>query len=195
MKLCFATQNLHKLQEIQAMLPDSIQLVTPDDLGCKEELPETHNTLEGNSLQKAEYLFNNYHTDCFADDTGLEIEALNNEPGVYSAMYAGPERNPEANMKLVLKKLEKHANKKARFRSIITLILNGKTHVFEGMMQGSITTNRKGTRGFGYDPIFIPEGSEITLAEMSMDEKNKISHRGIAFQKLRNFLTQNTPNV
>jgi len=195
MKICFATQNINKLKEVQAMLPSTITLVQPEDIGCKEELPETQSTLEGNSLQKANYLFQNYHSDCFADDTGLEIEALNGEPGVYSARYAGEPKNPEANMQLVLQKLALHSNKKARFRTIITLIINGVTNSFEGILEGEIISDKRGTKGFGYDPIFIPKGFDRTLAEMTIEEKNKISHRAIAFQKLNNFLTQNTTSI
>ena len=195
MRLCFATQNIHKLKEVQAMLPSYITLVQPDDIGCKEELPETEATLEGNSLQKATYLFQNYHSDCFADDTGLEIEALNGEPGVYSARYAGEPKNPEANMQLVLEKLALQANKKARFRTVITLIINDVINSFEGILNGEIISERRGEKGFGYDPIFIPKGFDRTLAEMTLEEKNKISHRAIAFQKLNNFLTQKTTSI
>jgi len=195
MRLCFATQNIHKLKEVQAMLPSSITLVQPEDIGCLEELPETQATLEGNSLQKANYLFQNYHSDCFADDTGLEIEALNGEPGVYSARYAGEPKNPEANMQLVSEKLASHSNKKARFRTVITLIMNGVTNSFEGILDGEIISDKRGAKGFGYDPIFIPKGFDRTLAEMTLEEKNKISHRAIAFQKLNNFLTQNNTSI
>lgn len=195
MRLCFATQNLHKLQEVQAMLPSYITLVQPEDIGCQEELPETQATLEGNSLQKASYLFQNYHSDCFADDTGLEIEALNGEPGVYSARYAGEPKNPEANMRLVLEKLASHPNKNARFRTVITLIMNEVTNSFEGILDGEIISDKRGAKGFGYDPIFIPKGFDKTLAEMTIEEKNKISHRAIAFQKLNKFLTQNTTSI
>jgi XTP/dITP diphosphohydrolase len=195
MRLCFATQNIHKLNEVQAMLPSNITLVQPEDIGCKEELPETQATLEDNSLQKASYLFQNYHYDCFADDTGLEIEALSGEPGVYSARYAGEPKNPEANMRLVLEKLATQTNKKARFRTVITLIINGVTNSFEGILEGEIISNKRGEKGFGYDPIFIPKGFTKTLAEMTLEEKNKISHRAIAFQKLNYFLTQNTTSI
>jgi XTP/dITP diphosphohydrolase len=195
MKLCFATQNINKLKEVQAMLPSTITLIQPEDIGCQEELPETQATLEGNSLQKASYLFQNYHSDCFADDTGLEIEALNGEPGVYSARYAGEPKNPEANMQLVLQKLAVHSNKKARFRTVITLIMNGVTNSFEGILEGEIISDKRGTKGFGYDPIFIPKGFDRTLAEMTIEEKNKISHRAIAFQKLNNFLTQKATSI
>jgi len=191
MTICFATQNRNKLQEVQAMLPEYIQLVTPEDVGCKEELPETQLTLEGNSMQKAEYLFNNYSTDCFADDTGLEIQILNGEPGVFSARYAGPQKKAEDNMQLVLSKLKGKANRKAQFRTVITLIVAGEKHFFEGALTGEIIENPIGTSGFGYDPIFKPDNEERTLAQMSMEEKNKISHRAKAFQKLCNFLTQN----
>jgi XTP/dITP diphosphohydrolase len=188
MVLCFATQNRHKLQEIQAMLPAGITLMTPAELGCMEELPETQLTLEGNSAQKADYLFENYQVDCFADDTGLEIEALNGAPGVFSAMYACKEKNAEANMKLVLENLRNQNNRKARFRTVITLVLNGRKEIFEGILEGEILQKPIGTHGFGYDPIFMPKGFTQTLAEMTMEEKNKISHRSLAFKKLREFL-------
>lgn len=188
MVLCFATQNRHKLQEIQALLPAGVSLVTPAELGCMEELPETQHTLEGNSAQKADYLFENYNIDCFADDTGLEIEALHGAPGVFSAMYAGKEKNAEANMRLVLENLHNCKNRKARFRTVITLILNGRKEVFEGILEGEILGKPKGTHGFGYDPIFIPKGFTQTLAEMTMQEKNQISHRSLAFKQLREFL-------
>ena len=190
MNICFATQNLHKLQEIQAMLPENIALVTPEQLGCTEELPETQATLEGNSLQKADFLFDHFQTNCFADDTGLEIEALNGEPGVLSARYAGSEKNAEANMKLVLEKLKNEPNRKARFRTVITLIINGKKTFFEGILNGKIIDTPAGSHGFGYDPIFVPEGFDSTLAQMEMGEKNKISHRALAFAKLTKYLNE-----
>lgn len=192
MTVCFATQNRHKLQEVQAMLPADIQLVTPEELGCTVELPETQLTLEGNSMQKADFIFQHYKTNCFADDTGLEIQSLNGEPGVFSARYAGPQKRAEDNMQLVLSKLKGKSNRKAQFRTVITLILNGEKHVFEGVLVGEILEAPLGTDGFGYDPIFRPENEERTLAQMSLEEKNKISHRARAFQKLRNFLAQDS---
>ncbi len=192
MILCFATQNRNKLKEVQAMLPSSITLVTPEDLGCQEELPETQPTLEGNSLQKAQFLYDHYQTDCFADDTGLEIESLQGEPGVYSARYAGPQKKAEDNMRLVLEKLKGNTARNARFRTVITLILNHTTYVFEGILEGTIGEFPQGEHGFGYDPIFYPKGETRTLAQFSMEEKNKISHRGLAFQKLTKFLSEKT---
>ncbi len=172
------------------MLPENIALVTPEQLGCTEELPETQATLEGNSLQKADFLFDHFQTNCFADDTGLEIEALNGEPGVLSARYAGSEKNAEANMKLVLEKLKNEPNRKARFRTVITLIINGKKTFFEGILNGKIIDTPAGSHGFGYDPIFVPEGFDSTLAQMEMGEKNKISHRALAFAKLTKYLNE-----
>jgi len=188
MKLCFATQNLHKLKEIQALLPNHFDLITPDEFGCTEELPETANTLEGNSKQKAEYIYKNYKVNCFADDTGLEVLALKGEPGVFSARYAGPQRKAEDNMDLLLAKLNGKVMRNARFRTIITLILDGKTETFEGVLEGTIIDSKRGSDGFGYDPIFIPHGQNKTLAEMTIAEKNRISHRANAFAKLKNHL-------
>lgn len=187
MQLVFATNNNNKLQEVQAML-DHIQLLTLKDINCIEDIPETAPTISGNAIQKAEYILNNYKHDNFADDTGLEIEALNGEPGVYSARYAGEEKSAEANMKLVLEKLTGQKNRKARFITVIALQLNGEQHLFEGICNGTITTEKSGEKGFGYDPIFKPEGYDKTFAEMTMEEKSKISHRGKAVQKLIAFL-------
>jgi XTP/dITP diphosphohydrolase len=190
MNICFATNNAHKLEEIQAILGNKFHVLSLEDIGCKEELPEERDTLEGNSLQKAEYVFQNYKVACFADDTGLEVEGLNGEPGVYSARYAGAQRNPEDNMDLLLKNLQDKRNRKARFRTVITLIQSEGTHQFEGIVEGTILEERKGKGGFGYDPIFLPTGFSNTLAEMSMEEKNQISHRARATQKLVEFLNQ-----
>jgi len=183
-----ATNNRHKLEEIQAILKGGISLKTLKDIGCTEELAEEQDTIEGNSFQKADYVHKNYHVDCFADDTGLEVEALNGEPGVDSAHYAGPQRSHDDNINLLLTNLEGKSNRKARFRTIITLILDNKVHTFEGIVNGTILTERRGTDGFGYDPVFLPDGFSKTLAEMSMDEKNRISHRAVAVGKLVNFL-------
>ncbi|MEI9917891.1 MAG: RdgB/HAM1 family non-canonical purine NTP pyrophosphatase [Bacteroidota bacterium] len=183
-----ATNNRHKLEEIQAILNEGIVLKTLRDIGCYEELAEDQDTIEGNSFQKADYVFRNYHVDCFADDTGLEVEALNGAPGVISAMYAGPQRSADDNISLLLKNLEGKSNRRARFRTIITLILKGEVHTFEGIVNGSILTTRRGSDGFGYDPVFLPDNSSKTLAEMSMDEKNQISHRANAVRKLTTFL-------
>lgn len=183
-----ATNNRHKLEEIQAILGNSISLKTLRDIGCTEELAEDQDTIEGNSLQKADYVYKHYHVDCFADDSGLEVEALNGAPGVISAMYAGPQRSHDDNIDLLLKNLAGKSNRRGRFRTIITLILDGKVHAFEGIVNGTILHERRGTDGFGYDPVFLPEGYSKTLAEMTMDEKNQISHRAVAVGKLANFL-------
>lgn len=187
-KLCFATNNAHKLEEIQAILGNSFELLSLNDLNCKEELPETGNTLEANSLQKAKYLYDNYHTDCFADDTGLEVQTLGGEPGVYSARYAGEQRSHADNINLLLKNLVNKLDRSARFRTVITLIQGGNITQFEGIINGKIIEELRGTEGFGYDPIFIPEGFNRTFAEMTLIEKGEISHRGRAFQKLVEFL-------
>ena len=187
-KLCFATNNAHKVEEIQAILGKSFELLSLNDIHCKEELPETGNTLEANSLQKAKYLYDNYHTDCFADDTGLEVHALGGEPGVYSARYAGEQRSHTDNINLLLKNLVNKLDRSARFRTVITLIQGGNITQFEGIINGKIIEELRGTEGFGYDPIFIPEGFNRTFAEMTLIEKGEISHRGRAFQKLVEFL-------
>ncbi|MBC7391485.1 MAG: RdgB/HAM1 family non-canonical purine NTP pyrophosphatase [Opitutaceae bacterium] len=187
MKLCFATQNINKLKEIQALLPAGIDLITPQEFGCTDELPETSHTLEGNSKQKAEFIYKNYKVDCFADDTGLEILALKGAPGVSSAIYSGT-RKAEDNMALVLKNLNGEVMRNARFRTVITLYLNGKSETFEGVLEGSILHDKRGESGFGYDPIFVPHGQTKTLAEMSLAEKSQISHRANAFAKLKNYL-------
>lgn len=187
-KLCFATNNAHKLEEIQAILGDSFELLSLNDIHCKEELPETGNTLEANSLQKAKYLYDNYQVDCFADDTGLEVHALGGEPGVYSARYAGLQRSHADNVNLLLKNLVNKPDRSARFRTVITLIQNGNITQFEGIVNGKIIEDLRGTEGFGYDPIFVPEGYDNTFAEMELIEKAKISHRGRAFEKLVEFL-------
>jgi len=186
--LIIATNNRHKLEEIQAILDQGIVLKTLKDIGCFEELAEDQDTIEGNSFQKADYVYRHYHVDCFADDTGLEVEALNGAPGVISAMYAGPQRSASDNINLLLKNLEGKSNRRARFRTIITLILEGKVYTFEGIVNGTILTSGRGTDGFGYDPVFLPDRSSKTLAEMSMEEKNQVSHRANAVRKLVNFL-------
>lgn len=190
MELVFATNNQHKLQELQAILGDEIKLLSLKDIECNEEIPEEQETLEGNARQKAMFVYEKYAYNCFADDTGLEIEALNGEPGVYSARYAGEEKSAEANMKKVLEKLGEINTRKARFRTVISLIINGEENQFEGIVDGEILKEKKGGSGFGYDPIFQPEGFEVSFAEMELSEKNKISHRGRAVQKLVRFLTK-----
>ncbi len=188
MEICFATNNEHKLAEVQQMLPDTIQLKTLQQIGCTAELPETQNTLEGNSRQKAEYVFEHFQYNCFADDTGLEVDALNGEPGVYSARYSGAQRNSQDNINLLLQKLEGQENRKARFRTSITLVLDGEYFQFDGIVEGRIIEAVRGQEGFGYDPVFVPDGYEQTFAEMSATEKNAISHRGRAIAKLVEFL-------
>lgn len=187
-KFVFATNNAHKLEEVAAILGDKIELLSMKDIGCHADIPETADTLAGNALLKARYIYERYHVDCFSDDTGLEVEALDGAPGVYSARYAGDAHNSEANMQKLLHELEGCDNRKAQFHTVFALIIDGKEHLFEGIIKGEIVRNRKGTSGFGYDPIFVPEGYSQTFAEMGNDEKNKISHRAIATQKLCKFL-------
>ena len=188
MKLVFATNNPNKLMELQNLLGDDIELLSLADINCNDDIPEDHETLEENATQKAEYIYNKFKLNCFADDTGLEIEALNNEPGVYSARYAGVDKDAKANMKKVLKNLEGESNRLARFRTVISLFLNDEEYQFEGIVHGNILESEKGRDGFGYDPIFEPKGYSISFAEMEMSEKNRISHRGLAVQKLVKFL-------
>ncbi|AKD03236.1 non-canonical purine NTP diphosphatase [Pontibacter korlensis] len=187
-RLCFATNNKHKLTEVSQMLEGKYELLSLQDIGCNEELPEEQDTLEGNSRQKAEYVWQHYNVSCFADDTGLEVEALDGAPGVYSARYAGPQRSDADNIEKLLQSLQGKANRRARFRTSITLILNGQEHQFEGIVTGSIAENWQGDKGFGYDPVFVPEGYDLTFAQMSSEEKNAISHRGRATQELVRFL-------
>lgn len=187
-KFVFATNNTHKLEEVEAIIGTKIEIFSLKDIGCQADIPETADTLEGNALQKARFVYEKYHKDCFADDTGLEVEALNGAPGVYSARYAGDAHNSEANMRKLLHELEGVKNRRARFRTVFALILNGKEHLFEGIVNGHIATVRRGTSGFGYDPIFIPDGYTQTFAEMGDELKNKISHRAIGVQKLCRFL-------
>ncbi|WP_372752862.1 non-canonical purine NTP diphosphatase [Labilibaculum sp.] len=190
MKLVFATNNLNKLKELQNLLGEEIELLSLADIHCQDEIPEDHETLEENARQKAKYIFDKYKLNCFADDTGLEIEALNNEPGVYSARYAGEDKDSKANMKKVLLKLKGCENRKSRFRTVISLFIDGKENQFEGIVKGNILEKERGIDGFGYDPIFEPDGYELSFAEMDMKEKNKISHRGLAVQKLVDYLLQ-----
>lgn len=186
--LCFATNNQHKIEEVRAHLGPDFHLIGLAELGCTEELPEEQSTLEGNSFQKAEYVFKNFGVACFADDTGLEVAALQGAPGVYSARYAGEQRRAEDNMKLLLKNLEGSHTRKAQFRTVITLMAPGLTKQFEGIVTGQIINEYRGSGGFGYDPVFLPDGFTKTLAEMSMAEKNAISHRARAVNKLVDFL-------
>jgi XTP/dITP diphosphohydrolase len=187
MDLVFATNNLNKLMEVQAKVGNAFKVLSLDDINCKEDIAETGITLDENATIKSSYVFENYHYNCFGDDTGLEIEALNNEPGVYSARYSG-ERDSENNIDLVLERMHEFSNRKARFRTVISLILDTKEYVFEGIVNGNIRKERSGNNGFGYDAIFEPHNYTITFAEMEMEEKNKISHRGLAMQKLISFL-------
>lgn len=189
-KLVFATNNLHKLEEVAAILGYNIELLSLKDIHCDVDIPETADTLEGNALLKSEYVYNNYGLDAFADDTGLEIEALNNEPGVYSARYAGEDKSSQANMLKVLDKLQGVENRKAQFRTVISLLLDGKPYLFEGIIQGKIIEEKRGEAGFGYDPIFMPDGFDQTFAELGNEIKNKISHRAIAVNKLCEFLKE-----
>jgi XTP/dITP diphosphohydrolase len=189
MKLCFATNNQNKLREAKDIAGSGFQIVGLEDINCFEELPETQPTLEGNSLQKAEFVFRNYKVPCFADDTGLEVEALNGEPGVYSARYAGEQKNSNDNIDLLLKKLFGQSNRKAKFRTVITLIGIEKEPVyFEGSVKGTIISERRGNEGFGYDPVFVPDGYSKTYAEMTLQEKSALSHRAIAVKKLEQYL-------
>jgi len=188
MKLVFATNNQHKLSEIQNMLGGKFQVLSLADINCNDEIPEDHETLEENASQKAHYIFEKFGLNCFADDTGLEVTTLNNEPGVYSARYAGSSRSSDANMKKVLEKLEGVDQRSARFRTVISLIIDGEERQFEGIVEGDILHEERGGDGFGYDPIFQPSSYDISFAEMSLSEKNKISHRGNAVRKLVEYL-------
>lgn len=191
MKLVFATNNKHKLDEVRKITSHHpVEIVSLAEINCFDDIPETADTLEGNALQKAHYILEKFGLNCFADDTGLEVEALNNAPGVYSARYAGPGHDSEANMKKLLHEMEGMENRNARFRTVIALVWNGKTYTFDGIVNGTITTTKRGENGFGYDPIFIPEGYEQTFAELGNDIKNQISHRAKAVEKLDEFLTQ-----
>lgn len=187
-KFVFATNNAHKLEEVTAILGDKVEVLSMKDIRCTADIPETADTLAGNALLKARFIYENYQMDCFADDTGLEVEALDGAPGVYSARYAGDAHNSEANMKKLLLDLKGVENRKARFRTVFALIIDGKEHLFEGIINGEITKTRRGASGFGYDPIFIPEGYTQTFAEMGNQLKNKISHRALATNKLCHFL-------
>jgi XTP/dITP diphosphohydrolase len=188
--LIFATNNQHKISEIQSLIGDNFILKSLQQIGCTEDIPETEPTLEGNALLKAQYIFNKYGKNCFADDTGLEIEALDGRPGVFSARYATDGHDFEANIDKVLAELAGVENRKARFRTVVALIREGSVHYFEGIVNGEIITERKGIKGFGYDPVFLPDGYKQTFAEMPLDEKNKISHRARAVKKLIDFLNQ-----
>lgn len=191
MKLVFASNNSNKAKEIQAQLPENIHLLSLEEIGCKEDIAETASTIEGNALLKARYVKQKYGYDCFADDTGLEVEALDGAPGVYSARYAGPQKNAEANMQKLLHELNEKSNRKAQFKTVIALCLGDEEFLFEGICKGEITTKKHGTDGFGYDPVFQPEGYKQTFAQMPMQLKNTIGHRGKAIQKLILYFKKN----
>jgi len=188
MKLVFATNNRNKLKEIQSILGNTINLISLKDIGCNVDIPETGSTLEENARIKSYYIYQHYGLNCFADDTGFEIDVLNGDPGVYSARYAGEDKDSKDNMEKVLQKLEGLKNRKSQFRTIISLWLNGEEKLFEGIVRGTVLTEKHGDNGFGYDPIFMPEGFKCSFAEMSLNKKNAISHRGIAVRKLTTFL-------
>ena len=188
MKLVFASNNKNKIKEIQLLVPNDIQILSLEDIGCTEEIPETANTIEGNAILKANYVTDKYGFDCFADDSGLEVDVLNGEPGVFSARYAGEPKNDENNIDKLLANLKDVNNKKANFKTIICLNLKGEQHLFTGIINGQIIEERIGNNGFGYDPIFVADGYQKTFAELSLEEKARISHRGIAVKKLIDFL-------
>lgn len=186
--ICLASNNPHKVIELKELLESSFEIRTLSDIGCVEDIEETADSMEGNSLVKANHVFENYGLNCIADDSGLEVDALNGEPGVFSARYAGEHGNHEKNMSKLLKNLKGKTNRKARFRTVVTLILDGDRTIFEGMVEGRIIEERRGKHGFGYDPIFVPDGQELTFAQMTMEQKIPISHRGRAVEKLIIFL-------
>ncbi|SEF84714.1 non-canonical purine NTP diphosphatase [Flavobacterium urumqiense] len=191
MQLVFASNNKNKILELQSMLPETITIMSLESIGCFEDIPETEDTIEGNAIQKANYVTRNYGYDCFADDTGLEVDSLNGEPGVYSARYAGEQRNADDNMNKLLQSLSDKNNRAAQFKTVITLNLKGKQHHFTGIARGEIASEKIGNQGFGYDPIFKPEGYPETFAQLPLDIKNKISHRGKATRQLIEFLKEN----
>ena len=188
MKLVFASNNKNKIQEIQALVPKTIQILSLEEIGCNEDIPETADAIEGNAILKANYVTSNYGYNCFADDTGLEVETLNGAPGVYSARYAGEQKDANDNMDKLLLELKDKTNRKANFKTVIALNLNGKQNLFTGIINGKIIEEKIGTNGFGYDPIFVADGYNKTFAELTMEEKSTISHRGIAVKQLLTFL-------
>lgn len=190
MKIVFASNNKNKINEISQQLPKTIEVVSLADIGCTEDIPETGQTIESNASIKANYVTEKYGLPCFADDTGLEVEALDSEPGVFSARYAGEDKNDDKNMALVLAKLDQESNRKARFKTVIALNINNEKHLFTGIVNGNITQEKIGTNGFGYDPIFAPEGFAETFAQMTIEQKNEISHRGKAVKQLVKYLSQ-----
>lgn len=189
-KIVFATNNQHKLDEVKKITEGLTEIVSLSEINCFDDIPETADTLEGNALQKARYVKEKFGFDCFADDTGLEVEALNNAPGVYSARYAGPDHNSESNMKLLLKNMEGVTNRNARFRTVIALLMDGKEYLFDGIVEGVIIDEKRGNSGFGYDPVFVPNGYNETFAQLGSDIKNNISHRAKAVLKLHDFLSK-----
>lgn len=188
MQLVFASNNKNKIKEIQLLLPSTIQLLSLEDIGCNEEIPETAHTIEGNAMQKANYVTSNYGYNCFADDTGLEVEALDGEPGVYSARYAGEQKDANDNMDKLLSNLKYKANRKANFKTVICLNIDGNQTLFTGIIKGQIIEKKIGTNGFGYDPIFVADNYTKTFAELTLEEKATISHRGLAVKELVEFL-------
>jgi len=188
MKLVFASNNKNKLQEVKHQLPPDIELLSLEDIDCHEDIPETADTIEGNAILKANYVTEKYGYDCFADDTGLEVDALNGAPGVYSARYAGEEKSAEANMDKLLAALQGNTNRQAQFKTVIALNLNGQQHLFTGIVKGSITNQKAGNEGFGYDPVFMPDGLNLTFAQISLAQKAQLSHRGRAIKQLIDFL-------
>ncbi len=188
-KLVFATSNSNKVKEVQAILGDNFEIVSLKDLGCFEEIPETQDTVKGNALQKAWYVVEKYNISCFAEDTGFEVDALGGEPGIYAARYAGEEKNAEANMALVLKKMKGVEERTAKFRTVIALVLDKEEYTFEGILKGTISTQKMGTNGFGYDPLFIPDGYSQSFGQIDVNVKNAISHRAKAVNQLKKFLT------
>lgn len=190
MQLVFASNNKNKIKEIQQLLPESIEILSLEAIGCHEEIPETADTIEGNAILKANYVTEKYGYDCFADDTGLEVEALNGAPGVYSARYAGEQKDAQDNMNLLLNNLANNPNRNAQFKTVITLNIKGQQQLFTGIAKGIITTEKSGNQGFGYDPIFQPHGFQETFADLSLETKNQISHRGKATQLLISYLNE-----
>lgn len=189
-KIVFATNNQHKLDEVKKITEGLTEIVSLSEINCFDDIPETADTLEGNALQKVRYVKEKFGFDCFADDTGLEVEALDNAPGVYSARYAGPDHNSESNMKLLLKNMEGVTNRNARFRTVIALLMDGKEYLFDGIVEGVIIDEKRGNSGFGYDPVFVPNGYNETFAQLGSDIKNNISHRAKAVLKLHDFLSK-----
>ncbi|MCH2197064.1 non-canonical purine NTP diphosphatase [Kordia sp.] len=188
MKIVFATNNQNKVKEVQSLVPKNITVLSLKDINCEDDIPETQPTIEGNAIQKAQYVKEHYGYDCFADDTGLEVHALSGEPGVFSARYAGPRRNADDNMNKLLNNLQNKEDRSAQFKTVVALILNGEQHTFTGICEGTIIKEKRGDKGFGYDPIFMADGFSETFAQISLEEKNRVGHRGKAVQKLIGFL-------